>query len=123
MCVCVCVSARARICVRIPAFVSVLVEGILRAYCREVGLEYCDSMINWEPLSEDDFQRIFFNGFESEWHTNMKTSAHLSRRPKESEEHGGDVVMGDQGTRDAIEEAVTSNMARYEHMYEQRLVA
>ena len=31
--------------------------------------------------------------------------------------------MGDQGTRDAIEEAVTSNMARYEHMYEKRLVA
>lgn len=37
-------------------------EGTLRAYCREVGIEYEDSMVNWGPITEE--QRQIFPSIE-----------------------------------------------------------
>ena len=100
-----------------------VLEGVLRAYCREVGLEFTDSMINWEPLSETDFQEIFCALWEPEWFGHARTSSKLNNRPKQSANLQGNDVNFDPETRDVIERSVAENMKYYEELYKIRLTA
>ncbi len=115
MCVCVCVCV---VCLIIVLSVS---EAMIRAYCREVGLEFRESMINWEPLSETDFRQIFCGMWEPEWFEHVRSSSRLSRRSRQSAEMIGNDVNFDDEERYLIEKSVAKNMKYYEELHKIRL--
>ena len=100
MCVCV-------VCLIIVLSVS---EAMIRAYCRDVGLEFRESMINWEPLSETDFRQIFCAVWEPEWFGHVRSSFRLSRRSRQSAEMIGNDVNFDDEERYLIHKSVAKNM-------------
>ncbi|KAK7090001.1 hypothetical protein V1264_009865 [Littorina saxatilis] len=99
-------------------------EGILRAYCREVGLEFKPSMIHWEPLSEPDFQETFLCGvWEPSWFDNVRTASGLYPKPKMAAKDTGNDVSYDAETRDLIGRSERENTKYYEELYALRLTA
>ena len=38
---------------KIDVLLRAVSEGILRLYCEEVGIDFQDSMVNWNPLTEE----------------------------------------------------------------------
>ncbi|KAL8564596.1 hypothetical protein ACOMHN_032152 [Nucella lapillus] len=96
-------------------------EGVLRAYCQEVGLEFQDSMINWQPLSEKDFQDIFCPVWEEEWFLHLKTASKLNRRPKSPNSHSASYAKYDQETQDLIGKTVEENLKYFEEIYDMRI--
>ncbi|XP_076470161.1 uncharacterized protein LOC143300408 [Babylonia areolata] len=96
-------------------------EGMLRAYCREVGLEYRDSMMNWAPISEEDFSAIFCRLFEDEWFLNVKSASKLNRKPKRVIAESEPFAKYDQETRDLIETTIAENIKYFEELHNMRL--
>ncbi|XP_076470879.1 uncharacterized protein LOC143300832 [Babylonia areolata] len=96
-------------------------EGMLRAYCREVGLEYQDSMVNWAPLSEEDFRAIFVRLSETDWHLHMKSASKLNRKPKRVIAENELFAKYDQNTREVIERTIAENMKYFEELHNMRL--
>nr|KAG5696640.1 hypothetical protein BaRGS_034101 [Batillaria attramentaria] len=41
-------------------------EAMLRAYCREIGLDFSEKMLDWKPMSDAEFESIF-GAWEPAW--------------------------------------------------------
>lgn len=95
----------------------------MRAYCREVGLDFRDSMINWEPLSQADFQRIFCVNASSgpEWFEQVLKTSRLNRCPKRPPAIIGSDVSHE--VRVVAERGIEENMKYYNELYAARLTA
>nr|KAG5696639.1 hypothetical protein BaRGS_034100 [Batillaria attramentaria] len=57
-------------------------EAMLRAYCRETGLEYRDSMLHWKPLTDTELKEIFQADYwGSGWFGGLLKSTTITRQP------------------------------------------
>jgi hypothetical protein len=98
-------------------------EGIVSAYCKEVGIKYDPQMLNWD--TEEDHQRAKdafekWNGFHNDAinSTSLKPrdSAHKKKsKTVESEDREWREKYGEEGAR-IIRECVNTNIADYEYL-------
>ncbi|KAK7483071.1 hypothetical protein BaRGS_00025734 [Batillaria attramentaria] len=57
-------------------------EAMLRAYCRETGLEYRDSMLHWKPMTDTEMKEIYRTDFwGSGWTGGVARSSTITRQP------------------------------------------
>ncbi|KAH6693992.1 P-loop containing nucleoside triphosphate hydrolase protein [Plectosphaerella plurivora] len=95
-------------------------EGILRAYCERVGLDFNENMLNWSPedtaFAQDKFAK--WNG----WHDDALRSENLRARShanktvtSESEDREWTEKFGEDGAK-VIRKTVETNTADYEYL-------
>ncbi|KAK7483070.1 hypothetical protein BaRGS_00025733 [Batillaria attramentaria] len=54
-------------------------EAMLRAYCREIGLDFSEKMLDWKPMSDAEFQSIF-GAWEPAWFGKLRSSSTIAPR-------------------------------------------
>ncbi|TAQ86488.1 hypothetical protein B7494_g5185 [Chlorociboria aeruginascens] len=98
-------------------------KGIIKAYCKEVGIEYKDSMLNWDTESDHQRAKDAFEKWRG-FHEDAIRSTALrprdlghSKKPKgkEAENEEWKAKYGEQGMR-VIRSCVDENVGHYEYL-------
>ncbi|KAK7501271.1 hypothetical protein BaRGS_00007396 [Batillaria attramentaria] len=99
-------------------------ENVLKAYCREVGLEYKDSMLDWKPLSDSEFQEVF-GEWDPIWFENLRSSKTICRPSCSpvTRSAAGDRNENNSSTdhEDRLQKIIEECLPYFEEMYEMRL--
>lgn len=96
-------------------------ESVLRAYCDRVGLDFCESMLNWSD-EDGEFAKHKFAKWLG-WHDDAlksknlraRSPAHKKTLTRESEDREWTEKFGEERAK-AIRKAVDDNVADYEYL-------
>jgi len=97
-------------------------EGIIEAYCKEVGIDYCPKMLNWDTEQDHQRAKVAFEkwkGFHEDAinSTSLKprTAAHHCTKTVKAEDQEWREKYGESGQK-VIRECVNANIADYEYL-------